>query len=285
MPFDTATPVYIGGLTDGIPNGLFYNYIMRFHNLEYAIKFLELLGFNMSNKDQDVVWNLLWYATNFIARPQWSKDEIKYISSLTKEQLEPLLGREFNGANDLASLITTATTGYNNPVGFISRRIMDIAYDVHKSMHQVPDEYLPNYDLIKNIAILAKKYDEKYLPPYMAVAKHLPTELIPLYVNFDLDQIMNQFGIPDNANEDKLQYVIYELLNYRSILNRTGSPIPKINSNINMTQLRHILRSYTLQEIVSEFQSIGEWKNRNELIKLVLDKINPPPPPPKEKNC
>ena len=236
-------------------------------NEGFMIDVLKHFGFH--NLPMNVNYNLIWYLCYAIGPFEngLTHEEITNLSEMDPATLLDLLGPNYDGPKDQASLLFASVSG--------------------ASTHQ-PDLFdLPRYpEIIQtyypfNTWYLATTFYNPQLiyPPYVYIAMHPGSQLevIAGTLNFDnVDSIMNHYGIvlaPIRPQDpiSKIAYTIKELAFYHTILARDPHILPPPPlSTLTDQQITDVFRLYTLKELTDAYNVQGPWSDRSSLLNLVL---------------
>jgi len=233
------------------------------------------LGFNRLNDTVDTYCNLFWYinVSEGLVLDLFTRTEKSYISGLDVNGLLRLLGQNYRGPRDKASLIFAVISGRSAP----RPEIKDIPryQDVVKYS---PENVWLLAEKLYNIIDIPNRFISPY-PPYVHVAlqPHNSIEQLVAIVNKDnVNVLAERFGIlyPEVVeNEDvsdKIKYYVSEVKNYEPILGRPTNLLPPPSlAGKNLDQITNILSQYTTKEIVSAYEPIGAWTDREDLIGVI----------------
>lgn len=200
-------------------NMLILDFLMKYKDVNYAKAVVQELGFDKLEDDIAVYYDLLWYIINAAApfNLDLDADDISYISGLNVEKLRELLGNQYKGAEDRASMLFSMISGHlsNSPMSIMNYEKVKF-WDPAK-VSELTDIY--NY---------SKETDEYYDAPYINVASHYdeikdiieyPLEHIIIwkklkdvsFAPFDLKYVHQTLNTPKN-----------DILNYKKLAENLG---------------------------------------------------------------
>lgn len=225
----------------------------------------------------DINYNLLWYLC-ISENPLGSNltdNELKYVTLLSPEELEQLLGANYNGAHDRASLLFAVISGYSVPDPGILPR-----YDTVKSYKSniIYNLAFNQYKIIDHNTAIYNLY-----PPHIYISQQpiSPIETIISNINIDdCDELIEKLGLGFNenllnmTNNDKMLYIQGELSLYYNVLTRPeGLILPPSLNGLTHDQIRIILSYYTNNELIEAYEPREQWSTRNELLNIIYDDI------------
>lgn len=237
------------------------------------------LGFDKLTGTIDVFYNLLWYL-NIADNPYatgLNNMEKSYISGLDINELLIILGNNYRGPIDKASLIFAILSGksaqkveinrYNYVASFPPNVVWNLAY------------YLYN--------IVNKEYSVYSLfPPYIHVAFQNPSIIEPILLALNennVDELISKYGIvipqagldnilKDHVQKFKVKFFIEIIKKYEPIFSRNPEIVPPpILVGKTKTQTRNILYEYTMKEIIDTYEPTRIWYDYNELIDRIIE--------------
>jgi len=257
-----------------------HEYLMTKANITYIGEVAKYLKLTKMRATIDTYYNLFWYINSayLILKPELKDDEIAYISGLSIPRLIKLLGPNYKGPEDHASLIFAAISGKSTPTPNMKNipRYTEIAT-------YAPDKI---WILAKELYSIYDSFARNYLnPPYIFVAmKEQPDiEKLFLYVNtINVDKMITDYQmiIPKNdvlTELGKVRFFKDQIKTYGPILNRKHDielPIlddPKITRN----KLLALFSPFTSKEILDIYEPTIVWEDRNELLAgIIFEKYN-----------
>lgn len=263
-------------------------YIMYYYTLDEVNELFRILHLNYNNMEVDTRYNLLWYLNNTVVpiKSDLKPNDIFTISSYSVDELLEILGPNYDGATDHASLM----------FALLTRATVKLKETYDKSTYDTIKRYSPKsvWDLC--IYKYNKNQLKTIVPPYIILAstfekETLADKIIIYCSNHDFVPVMKHYGIisPDpniNSNRNMLyKYFITEMSNYDEILNRppnTPYPYP-LNKLLNelLTQdddrfldyyllIKQQLEIYTLEEIVKAYEPKVPWTDRKKLLNNII---------------
>jgi hypothetical protein len=229
------------------------------------------------NDNISVYYDLFWYLC--ISRDPFrnglSNDEIKYVASLSTDNLANLLGPHYNGAADRASMLFTALAGRSIPNPGKNTRYDQVSqYDpaivynlafVHNQMINHDDGVYSVYGPYTYLSTLSSSEIEGIMASINNTNYH---EIIE---KLEIGPINNIDFMSEN---EKVSYVRSEVSLYHNVFTRpndTGLP-PDLNG-LNKEEIYSILLKYTNMELIDAYEPRGKWLSRNELISLIYEDV------------
>jgi len=235
-------------------------------NFVYKIMMVENL-----NLEKDELYNIIWYLiTNKNIKNNIGRAEKKYICKLSKEELEKLLGKKYNGPKDKGSMIFTCLYGYRPPISNIKR---------YKEIKDYDPKIV--YGLIfENEGIYKEKEG-----PYIKLAKEEKTKLEKLILdiikekeNKVLDEIIEKYELEHDKSKDiktKKQKIIEDIVLYKNVLNRPEEFSRPIRlHNLNDKDFKQTISYYTNKELIKKYEPRGYWNTRKELLDIIDEDVN-----------
>lgn len=218
--------------------------------------------------DIDVHYNLIWYLclSNRPFNNRLTLNEKRYILRLNEQELENLLGADYIGNKDRASMIFTALSGQYVPL-------------LKNSRYETVKNYDPTiiYNLTSNI------FDDgsySIYPPYLYLASRPISELENVIINLPRNnnqELIDKLGLivrNELNEEEKYKFIQKELSGYHNVLTRGPDyPIYQLSSEIDPDEITHILSHYTNKELVDEYEPRFNWTNRYQLIQNIKNDI------------
>lgn len=236
-------------------------FAMLKNDLQWLSEVFIQLGLNNLNADISVFYDLLWYISMSKMFSILSKEEISYVSGLSVNKLEELVGIRYQGPRDHASLLFAITTGLSSP-RLQNTRLREVKQYTPSSVW-----FIAAYHRIINPR---RKYVSPY-GPYLFISSFdkTPIEVILSALNLEtLNTIIDRYQVasPNNPQyndpNNLLMFVANEISGYDDVLNRKHNLIPSYNSNYNI---------FTNQEILDLYHPDFEWTGRRQLIDKLVD--------------
>lgn len=234
-----------------------------------------LLGWNLREwLSIDMCCNLLWYI-NHVAANTYVMLQLQHVHDL--QDVIDMLGSEYDGPTDAASVIFALITQYSVP---------------HPDARYIPGYY----DIVKNYTLcqvwrLNCFYTEENtkLPPHIRLAlveKHSIVE--PIILKLDEDNIAMLMEDEDMLLPKYLQsqhphawisYFLNEIKIYENIKIRGEHypPPPDINTVVADNNEGAALQYYTLKELVEAYEPGADWRDRRSLIRIIFEEANMEP--------
>lgn len=244
---------------------------------QYIAQQITDLGFQGMRATIDVMFNLYWYLVISDKPNTYKPEYAALVANLSMDELLGLLGPNYRGPRDRASLLFAATTGlsshqpditnterYKEVSGYTIRQVWDLAYLVY-NIYDDHDKIL------------------SYYPPYVHVALQQkdPLEGIVAAVTDDnlLDSML-QFGMIGQSlfnkwKQDKKQglmkaRVLYksELPFYKYILVRSpDTPVMTVlRKGMDTNAINDKLKVYTLEEIKNNYEFKDSDLDRESIV-------------------
>lgn len=255
------------------------------------------------DEDIDVLYNLLWYLciSEDPFRNGLNKKEISYVLSSSNEELLDLIGPEYDGETDRASLIFVILSGQ---VTTVQRNNMteQAQQDRYNTIKQYDTNMVYNLSFGQNNMINHTAGSYSTLGPYTylslqpaspieEITMNLTNEL-PLSPDFtqDYNYIIEKLGIgPINgidemSVDDKITFLQRELSSYHNVFTRQeGMERPfdfrRIADPNNMmlgqtrSQMVEVLSYYTNKELIDAYEPRDIWSSRSELFRIICDDV------------
>ena len=255
----------------------FIGYLMDRNDTQLIVEIFANLGFRRVNMSIDAYYNLLWYL-NVASDPYdigLTIDEKEYVSSLNVEQLVKLLGPNYRGPHDFASLLFATVSGKSSPRP-------DITTSPRYSQVAATEPPIV-WNLAKNLYGIVDTENKIFslYPPYVHVALQAPSvleQIIGSVNEANVDQYIDAYQIvfpprnPPNTNRGKIKYFIDEITKYDQVFARNDAVLaPPILTGKTKDQIRNILAVYTMKELVDAYEPMGIWRNRGELIDIIRE--------------
>jgi len=225
----------------------------------------------------DVVYNLLWYLciSDDPLGTHLSDKETKYLLSLDTPMLQSLLGENYNGGGDRASLLYTILSGHSTP-----------AYELTERYDQIK-RYQPSmvYNLAFNQYKIIDHTNATYsiYPPYLYLSQQPVSFIETVITNIDpnsCDDAFQHFGIGFNdvtltmTQDQKFSYLQRELSSYHNVMSRpSGMVRPPSLIGMNRDTIADLLSYYTNMELIETYEPRLLWTSRNELINVICDDV------------
>jgi hypothetical protein len=254
-------------------------WLMTYATDDFIIELMLKLGYKNLSADIDTFFNLLWYINADLKFNDaiLDEDERGFISGLSEHQLMRLLGKNYNGPTDKASLLFAATMGKITDKPDINNIAF---YPLVKNFNSRVVWILAS----KKYNIINKEFDFiSGYPPYIHVAiNYQPSyldEILKVANESNVDNLMEQYqislptkNIPQTQN-DKLIYFINQILDYDTVFDRKNNitlPPPSLET-MNGDHIKKNLARYTTQELVEGYEPMNEWYTRKKLITKIKD--------------
>lgn len=251
----------------------------------------QILGTDL-NDSIDVCYDLLWYlcisqnpfGTNL------TQKQINYVLQSDVNELRQLLGPNFTGAQDRASLIFTILSGQIIPT---TRSAHDYEDETNSHRYEQVKEYPPN--IVYNLAFHHNKIIDhtegtyaRYGPyTYLSMTEASAIENIIANVHNECKSFTNSYNIlierlgigpvrnSDTMTEDeKIIHLQGELSLYNKVFTRDpqiGAP-PNLNG-LNRNEIMDILVQYMNTELIQAYEPRGLWDSRTELLELICNDV------------
>lgn len=225
-----------------------------------------LLDINL-RASPDVFFNLWWYLAHIHDNimPVLNYEEKELIISLSDDQLLQLLGPEYPGCRDRASLLFAILCGF-----YLPRR-----FETQNTRYEEVSKYSPHivYNLTMN-------QNHEY-PPYIQLAHQQISPIETLIQNVNADNILdivNKFGIrPDNylqtlPLDQQITYIQRDLSSYAKVFSRKADiqPLDLTQTTLSRMEIRDELLQYTNNELVALYEPRVWWNNRDALIDNII---------------
>lgn len=253
-----------------VPGGIYNTFAYLMTQLD-ANSIAELINFGSFSNLKDnigIFCDLLWYiyVSENPYKVNLTNEEINYISGLPIENLLEILGTEYYGPIDKASLLFAAISGY----------FMELP-NYKNSRYEQVSVYSP---IIVWYFARTNGFDMNdplhYGPPYIYLAScnFKITESIANAANQNnIDSLINKYGIvlrtsvtPKNLTE-KVEYFIKEISDYDYVLSRPANILPPpVIRGYGISVVENTLKFYTLKELIDAYEPIGMWFERRSLI-------------------
>jgi len=280
-----ASLIYMNSVNIVIVTGTYLTIHSSYNLMEYLMtqvtpKFIaqvvSFLGFKNLSASIDTYYNLLWYLSTSNIQHIIIEDEKIYISGLSVNEIIKLLGPNYKGPRDHASLLFAAVSGTST-----SR----------------PDiENIEKYKLVRtyspeNVWLLADKFYNfvdretqivSMYPPYIYVSLQDNSAIERLFVSVDdnnVDKFLLDYQMPlppfsIYTLERKVKYFKKQIQRYDAIFTRNPNMLPLQiihRENITIQEIIKMLSPYTLKEILETYEPVNIWKSWEELLDLLRE--------------
>jgi hypothetical protein len=257
-------------------------YLMTIVTPEFLTQLCFALGFKRLNASIDTYYNLLWYL-HVAENPfglNLNDNEKEYISELEINDLLTLLGPTYRGPRDKASLLFALVSGKSASRPDLNDlpRYETVKFYPREAIWRIAQDM---YNLIAMIEIDGNtEYIISPLPPYVYVASQPENPIERIVASVDetnVDRQIETYQIvlpPTNLTmlpKDKVKYFIKQLLNYDDVFRRSPAILPPpILTGKTKQQMKDDLVYYTMKELVEGYEPIGVWRDRNDLIDIIV---------------
>lgn len=285
-------PAHINTLSD------FWSYIMVTSNYDKAQKIIKnIMGASISN-EPEIVYDLLWYLliSNNPLGNNLNKYERSYVASLKYNELRDIVGENYTGALDKASLYFAILSGQMiaqcDPAHHTTC-VRDSNNNITLNTELVSNRYveLKKFDpsIIHNLSFIHQNMINhatgEYIRygPYkilsLAPVSNMETILSSVY-HEDMNDLITRLGIGPihkwntmNENE-RILYLQGDLSLYHNVFNRSVDLYEPPNlRGMSRDEIYEILLCYTNQELINEYEPRSKWTSRSELLQIIYDDI------------
>lgn len=228
----------------------------------------------------DVSYNLLWYLciAEDPLRSHLSKSERKYLTTLKTVELEQLLGNNYEGAHDRASLLFTILSGRYVPAFELTPRYeqiknyrTNVVYNLAFNQHKIIDHNNATYSLH---------------PPHVYLSQQ-PESPIEIFISNltpnNCHELIERLGLllPGHNNdrlwlndEEKFGYLQGELSLYHNVLTRPeGLTQPPPINNMSQEDIMNTLSYYTNAELINAYEPRAKCTSRNDLLRQIYNDV------------
>lgn len=246
------------------------DYVMQ-QSETYLNAVLSALELGELNAPRDVKYNLLWYLQ--VASDPYGLSlnvpELHYITRLSPDALRKLLGPNYNGPMDHASLLFAAISGYRTPtpnvldlpryqevIAYPPAKVWDLAQKVYHIINE-DLEIISEWPPYVYLAIQDKTIFEI---PYVAAT---PENVRSLLDNYRI--------ISGRAISNPMEYFQQEIIQYEPVFKRNPETFlpPPMLIGLDPSQVQDRLSIYTLKEIADAYEINQPWSGRRELVDLI----------------
>lgn len=256
-----------------------------------------ILGCDL-NDSIDVHYNLLWYLciSDNPHRINLNIREIKYVIKSNIEELNELLGENYMGAKDRASLIFTLLSGqiipdvqhahidrmdgHGNALSELNLENLRKRYEELKLYHP---SVVYNLAFIQNKIIDHDNGTYSFYGPYTYLSMQPQSLIETIITNIgdeDYNDLIQRLGIGpitnfDNmSNDDIITYLQGELSLYQNVFSREdGFQTPPPIINLAKSDIMNIMSHYTNVELITAYEPRGKWNSRADLLRLICSDV------------
>lgn len=239
----------------------------------------KIMGGNLRD-DIDVSYNLLWYlciSDNPLGSHLTISDKT-YLLTLTNNELEQLLGQNYYGAKDRASLLFAVLSGesvppfeFTNRYEVIKKYLPTVVYNLAFNQHKIIDHDNGTYSLYPPHVYLSRQPES----PIETIISNLN--------NTDYNEIIQKLGlispnyndeILQMNNENKINYLQGELSMYHNVLTRPEGLIQPPNIyGMSPPDIMNVLSHYTNAELINAYEPRTKCKFRRDIIRQIYNDV------------
>lgn len=231
----------------------------------------------------DVSYNLLWYLclSEEPFRTGLNRKERAYIVAADTTELREILGDDYIGAQDRASLIFAILSGQTIPHVPLSSRYEEVKHYNPRIVYNLAFIHNQMIDHTNGVYTVQGPYTFLSLQPASlieTIIANVDIECRSFRENYDA--LVERLGIGpvnnvETMNEDeRIMHLQGELSLYHNVFTRDSetSPPPPLVS-MDRHQIMDTLSAYTNVELIQTYEPRGKWASRSELMGLICDDV------------
>lgn len=241
----------------------------------------QILGIEMKDSI-DILYDLLWYlcVSESPFRIGLTSRETAYAVTADVPELKELLGPNYIGADDKASLIFAVLSGQIIP-------------DTDRIRYDEVKRYPPN--IVYNLAFIHNRIIDHELGmystygPYTFLAIRPASPIEDIITNVDIEcrassdnyntlierlEIGPVNNIKNMTEDEKIVHLQGELSLYHGVFNRIpGTQPPTAIKGMSRGDILEALSEYTNVELIQAYEPRGTWNSRSELMDLICSDV------------
>lgn len=233
-------------------------------SLQRSKRILKNICGSAFNETSDVRMDLLWYMfiSEHAMNNNLTRNERNYILNCSTQRLLELLGPQYNGATDRASVLFAIFSGqiierplHMNRYDTVKNYRPNIIWNLAVHQHQLIDHINGSYSTKGPVLLLASTE-----PSYME-------SLLNNVVNENLSELVGRMGLVKNYSIEQIQDDLSLYYNVFTRPSNLGLP-PELYTG-QAPLLEEILSYYTNEELVTAYEPRDLWFSREYLIRTI----------------
>ena len=241
------------------------------------------------NADICVYYDLYWYiciSSDPINIPVGRRSFLHHIASLSVLELRTLLGNNYDGPLDHASMLFAAFSGQKVPFSDETEERYQqvvsynpsIVYNLAFKTYSMIDDTIGTYSLIGPYRYLSQ---QRPAPIENLIFDIRIDEVERLIEKYDIGPILRrcetdtQHGVVEITDpEERLNYLKNDLSGYNRVFTReVGTQLPPNLIDRNREEILDILSIYTNMELINNYEPRTQWFSRSQLLNIIADDI------------